>query len=126
MRPRAVRSTDQAACAGLPGRLAPAASVHGVGYRLAPTAQVARWLLAVANGDRPDRGELRRHPERLAEGIDPVHGDAEETSPQPSVYGSQQRRAQIWMIVRGCRLVLPMCGSPDPGFHRCCAGQLAP
>ena len=70
----------------------PPASVDSLDLRLASAAQVAWRLVAVADGDRSDRGELRRNAERGPVGIDPLDRNAEETSPEPGIHGGQQHQ----------------------------------
>jgi len=57
--------------------------VDSLGFGLTSAAQVAWRLVAVANGDRSERGELRRSAERRPVGIDPLDRNADETSPCP-------------------------------------------
>src|SRR5689334_6743961 len=74
------------------GRLGPLALVDSLGFGRTSAAQVAWRLVAVANGDRSERGELRRNAERRPVGIDPLDRNADETSPVPRIADGQHHQ----------------------------------
>ena len=73
-------------------RLLPPASMYHLTLGTPSIAQVTGRLLTVSDGDRSDRGELWRHPEFLAERVDPVGGNAEETGSQAGINRSEQHQ----------------------------------
>lgn len=68
----------------------PAAFVDDLGGGLPPRPQVARRLVRMADRDRTDRVEFPRDPERLAHGVEPCDGDAEEARTETVVDGGQK------------------------------------